>query len=72
MRLAKTGQINRLCTPNALLTFKEFLMDYASPELRREGEKLIERMTSHVEEAKREEFKKRLKRIEEGERDLFF
>ncbi|MEM4389714.1 MAG: [FeFe] hydrogenase H-cluster radical SAM maturase HydG [Candidatus Micrarchaeia archaeon] len=72
MKLAKTGQINRLCTPNALLTFKEFLMDYATPELKKAGEELIRRMTPEVEEAKREEFLKRLKRIEAGERDLFF
>ncbi|MCX8175097.1 MAG: [FeFe] hydrogenase H-cluster radical SAM maturase HydG [Candidatus Micrarchaeota archaeon] len=72
MRLAKTGEINKLCTPNALLTFKEFLVDYASPSLRKEGEALIERMAGEVEKAKQEEFRRRLKRIENGERDLFF
>ncbi|MCX8194882.1 MAG: [FeFe] hydrogenase H-cluster radical SAM maturase HydG [Candidatus Micrarchaeota archaeon] len=72
MRLAKTGEINKLCTPNALLTFKEFLEDYASPKLKEEGEQLIAKMTSEVEPAKREEFIRRLKRIEKGERDLFF
>ncbi len=41
MSLCKNGQIQNCCHPNALMTLKEFLMDYASPETREIGEKLI-------------------------------
>jgi 2-iminoacetate synthase len=73
MKLAKTGNIHYLCHPNAILTFKEFLMDYASPEMKELGERSLEREVERIEDIeRREETKKRLKRIEQGERDLFF
>ncbi len=42
MDLAKPGEIKLHCAPNAISTFQEYLMDYASPETRTVGEKLIE------------------------------
>ncbi len=73
MALAKTGQIQNVCQPNAILTFKEFLVDYASPETLEVGEKAIEEhlelITSHK---VRQETRRRLSRIEKGERDLYF
>ena len=42
MKLLKSGQIHNCCHPNALLTLKEFLLDYASPETRALGEKMID------------------------------
>lgn len=41
MSLVKTGKIADCCTPNALMTLKEYLEDYASPETRALGEKMI-------------------------------
>ena len=41
MSLCKSGQIQNCCQPNALMTLKEYLMDYASPETKKIGEKLI-------------------------------
>ena len=73
MKLAKTGNINFLCRPNAVLTFKEFMVDYASPAAREEGEKAIARELERIGDAERkEETKRRLGRIEKGERDLYF
>lgn len=73
MKLAKTGNIHFLCHPNAILTFKEFLMDYASPKMKEIGEKTIAREVERIDDSERkDETKKRLKRIEQGERDLFF
>ncbi len=73
MQLAKTGEIGNVCQPNAILTFKEYLLDYASPATREAGERAI---AAHLEEvsspAVREETVRRLKRIEAGERDLYF
>lgn len=41
MKLVKSGQISNCCHPNALMTLKEYLEDYASPETRKVGEELI-------------------------------
>ncbi len=43
MSLCKNGQIQNCCHPNALMTLKEYLVDYASPETRKIGEALIEK-----------------------------
>ncbi|MBQ2487448.1 MAG: [Ruminococcus sp.] len=43
MSLCKSGQIQNCCHPNALMTLQEYLMDYASPETREIGEKMIAR-----------------------------
>lgn len=73
MRLAKTGEIQNVCQPNAILTFKEYLVDYASPETRAVGEETIK---NHLEEIKnpriRQLTEERLKLIEQGQRDLYF
>ncbi len=42
MSLCKCGQIQNCCLPNALMTLKEYLEDYASPETKAMGEQLIE------------------------------
>ncbi|MFH1520044.1 MAG: [FeFe] hydrogenase H-cluster radical SAM maturase HydG [Candidatus Micrarchaeota archaeon] len=73
MQLAKTGNINHLCRPNAILTFKEYLMDYTSAETRKIGEQLIVHELEKIEsQDRRLETQNRLKRIEQGERDLYF
>ncbi|MDN5347428.1 MAG: 2-iminoacetate synthase [Clostridia bacterium] len=73
MALAKTGQIQNLCQPNALLTFKEYLLDYATPETRKTGEETIAHYLAQIPDLRiREETKNRLKRLENGERDLYF
>ncbi len=43
MSLCKSGQIQNCCHPNALMTLKEYLMDYASPETKALGDALIEK-----------------------------
>jgi len=73
MKLAKAGNIHYLCRPNAILTFKEFLIDYANPILKKKGEKIIEKEIERIEnQDRRLKTRDRLKRIELGERDLFF
>ncbi len=73
MRLAKTGNIHYLCHPNAILTFKEFLLDYASPEMKETGNRLLAMEVENIaDEERRKETKRRLERIECGERDLYF
>lgn len=73
MRLAKTGQICNVCQPNALLTLKEFLLDYGDEEAKILGNKVIqEELTKISNEKAKEETINRLKRVENGERDLRF
>ena len=48
MSLCKSGQIQNCCHPNALMTLKEYLMDYASPATKALGDKLIEQVVFNV------------------------
>lgn len=72
MQLAKNGNIQNVCQPNAILTFQEYLLDYASPETREIGEQTIE---NHLEKIKNEKVKEvtkeRLEEIKKGKRDLY-
>ena len=73
MSLCKSGKISLCCTPNALMTLKEYLMDYASPATRAEGERMIASSLTDIPEGRvRDLTVERLKRIEAGERDFRF
>ena len=73
MALCKNGQIQNCCQPNALMTLKEFLMDYASPETVAVGEKLIEAEYGNIKSDKvRAITKERVKMIADGQRDFRF
>lgn len=73
MPLAKSGQIKNCCLPNALLTFEEYLKDYADDELRQMGQKMIDREILTVpDERQRARAVAYLRRIREGESDLRF
>lgn len=73
MALLKSGQIANCCQPNALITLKEYLEDYASPETKRLGERLIEKELGNVLSDKvRDIAGMRLKEIGEGKRDFRF
>ncbi|UCH33395.1 MAG: [FeFe] hydrogenase H-cluster radical SAM maturase HydG, partial [Armatimonadota bacterium] len=71
MDIAKPGLIQRFCTPNALLTFQEYLLDYASPDTRAVGERLTAQLLGQVAPALRAKVKERLAAIRAGERDLY-
>lgn len=73
MSLLKSGQIGNCCHPNALMTLKEYLEDYASPETRQLGDRLIEKEIVNVPNEKaRETVRRYLKEIEAGKRDFRF
>jgi 2-iminoacetate synthase len=73
MDLAKPGLIRNFCLPNAILTFKEYLEDYASPETKAAGLTAIEKNLKDIPtEQRREETVRRLSKIEKGDRDLYF
>ena len=73
MSLCKSGQIQNCCHPNALMTLKEFLIDYASEETRRKGNAMIASEIPTIPNEKvRDALVKYLERIENGERDFRF
>ena len=73
MSLCKSGQIQNCCHPNALMTLKEYLMDYASEDTKKIGEALIAREIDKVPRDKiREIAKRNLRDIEQGKRDFRF
>ena len=73
MSLCKSGQIQNCCHPNALMTLKEFLMDYASPHTHEIGDALIAKEIENIPNPKvREIVIKNLKEIAEGKRDFRF
>ena len=73
MDLAKPGLIKEYCKPNAMFTFREYLEDYASPETKEKGLRLLKELTQTF---PKEELKRRVEgnlcKIGEGERDLYF
>ena len=73
MSLCKNGQILNCCHPNALITLKEYLTDYASEETRKLGEALIEKELQKIPNAKVKTAAEQLiGKIDGGERDFRF
>ena len=73
MSLCKAGQIQNCCHPNALLTLKEYLTDYASEDTKKKGLELIEKEIGNIPKEKvREVVRERLAAIENGSRDFRF
>ena len=73
MSLCKSGKISLCCTPNALMTLKEYLMDYASPETRALGERVIAASLTDIPAGRvRDITVERLAAIASGARDFRF
>lgn len=73
MALCKNLQIHNCCLPNALMTLKEYLVDYASPETRKIGEALIKKELDNIPKDKvREICREHIGEIERGKRDFRF
>ena len=72
MDLAKPGLIQRFCQPNAMVTFREYLEDYASLETKEAGLKAIEQHMSEMKDEKLlNKVKTQLDRVVNGERDIY-
>jgi 2-iminoacetate synthase len=73
MEFAIPGFIEKFCTPNAMLTLEEYLLDYGSPESIREGERVIAQELEKYQHANKADLLRKLKKIkEESVRDLYF
>lgn len=73
MEFSVPGFIKRFCTPNAILTLAEYLVDYASDEVAEKGWQVIEDNLAEINNEKQiAEVRNRIARIRRGERDLYF
>lgn len=74
MEFAVPGFVKKFCTPNALLTLTEYLIDYASPEVKAKGLARIKAELADIPDTNpiKQQLLEKLSRIEIGERDLFF
>lgn len=71
MKICKDGKIQDCCTPNAILTLKEYLLDYASAQTQKVGEELIRQETEKINNGTlRASLREDLTSLEKGERDL--
>jgi 2-iminoacetate synthase len=71
MDLAKPGEIKYHCDPNALSTFLEYLIDYASPETRQAGEQLIAGTLARMNPLQRATSQSLMDDVRAGKRDVF-
>jgi len=71
MEICKSQQIHNFCQPNAVMTLKEYLEDYASDETKKVGEELIKKELEQLTNVK-EKVVENLKKIENGERNFKF
>jgi len=72
MELAKSGNIGKICVPNAISTFQEYVNDYASTETKRTAEVFIQNEIETKEGAAKKRIYDMLERVNKGERDVFF
>lgn len=72
MEFSVPGFIKNFCTPNALLTLAEYIVDYASPSTAEKGWKVISQNLEQMDETYHDKVKERIERIKAGERDLYF
>ncbi|WP_459478789.1 [FeFe] hydrogenase H-cluster radical SAM maturase HydG [Clostridium saccharoperbutylacetonicum] len=73
MTLVKAGQIANCCQPNALMTLKEYLEDYASEDTKKKGEEVIRNEIPNIPNEKvRKIVLEHLEELNEGKRDFRF
>lgn len=71
MEVAKSSFVHNFCMPNAILTLKEYLLDYASDETRKTCEKALDKYVNRLKDKKTKQFVlQALNKLEKGERDI--
>jgi 2-iminoacetate synthase len=71
MELAKSGNIGKICVPNALTTFKEYIIDFASDETKVIAEEFLNNEIQKVKGASKKKTLSMINKIEMGERDIY-
>ena len=73
MSLLKSGQIVNCCHPNALITLKEYLQDYATEKTKKLGDEIIKKELEKITNTKvKDKASKFIDEIESGARDFRF
>jgi len=72
MDMAKPGEIRHHCDPNALSTFMEYLMNYASPRTREAGEQAVQAVLKDMDPSDRRRSEIMIKKIKSGKRDIYY
>ncbi|MBU2540801.1 MAG: [FeFe] hydrogenase H-cluster radical SAM maturase HydG [Candidatus Omnitrophica bacterium] len=75
MQLLRTGKEGEFCKLNAILTFREWLDDFASPQTKQLGEKILKKELDEVKSRMPLDYSRLIQyyeRIKQGERDLYF
>jgi 2-iminoacetate synthase len=73
MEFSVPGFIKRFCTPNAILTLAEYIIDYAAEEIAEKGWYLIDKNINSIKEPKLEaSLRMKIERIKQGQRDLYY
>ncbi len=72
MEFSVPGFIKQYCTPNAMLTLAEYLVDYAPPETAERGWAAIEKNLAEMEEKTQHIVREKIDKIKQGKRDLYF
>ena len=71
MELAKSGSIGKICVPNALATFKEYLMDFATDETKKVSEPFFQKEIESINGTTRTKVEEMLEQVGKGERDVY-
>ena len=71
MELAKSGDIGKICVPNAMSTFREYLNDFATYETKLIGEDFILRELSKINDGAKKKTEEMIEKVNAGERDVF-
>ena len=71
MEVAKSSFVHNYCMPNAILTLKEYLLDYAAAETKETGEREISKYINKLKDEKIRKFVlQSIRKMEKGERDI--
>jgi 2-iminoacetate synthase len=70
MKLAKAGKIKNMCTPNAIITFKDYLLNYATSATQNIGEKLISKELATLPEQQKQIILKLITKLENGASEI--
>jgi len=71
MELAKSGNIGKICVPNAMTTFREYLNDFASVETKTVGEDFLEEELKKINGSAKRKTEQMMARVNDGERDVY-
>jgi 2-iminoacetate synthase len=71
MELAKSGNIGKICVPNAMATFEEYLNDFASGETKEIGKRFIKSEIEKINGTAKRKTEQMIEKVDAGERDVY-